>query len=52
MATPAELSTNSSMPIIVAPYVDVQTGGGSAHPHPQPRPQPRPMPQPHPVLPQ
>lgn len=54
MAAPAELSTDSSMPIIVAPYVDVQTGGGSAHPypHPQPRPQPRPMPQPHPVLPQ
>lgn len=51
IAAPTELSTNSSMPIIVAPYVDVQAGGGSPHPylqpHPQPRPQSRPMSQPH-----
>ncbi|CAG4900197.1 hypothetical protein R52603_05238 [Paraburkholderia saeva] len=48
IAAPTELSTNSSTPIFVAPYVDVQAGGGSPHPHPHPQPHPQPHPMPHP----
>jgi hypothetical protein len=37
MATPAELAPDSSVPIVVAPYIQLPAGGG-----PPPRPQPRP----------
>ncbi|MFM0741411.1 hypothetical protein PQQ51_29595 [Paraburkholderia xenovorans] len=42
IATPAELTPNSSIPFVVAPYVPVPVGGNA--PTPQPRPQPRPVP--------
>ncbi|CAE6820485.1 hypothetical protein [Paraburkholderia haematera] len=42
IATPTELAPNSSIPIVVAPYVPVPIGGGT--PSPQPKPQPRPVP--------
>ncbi|MFM0204667.1 hypothetical protein PQR53_33045 [Paraburkholderia fungorum] len=42
IATPTELAPNSSMPVVVAPYIPVPVGGGT--PYPQPRPQPRPAP--------
>ncbi|RKE36877.1 hypothetical protein B0G76_3091 [Paraburkholderia sp. BL23I1N1] len=42
IATPPELAPNSSIPIVVAPYVPVPIGGGT--PSPQPKPQPRPVP--------
>lgn len=44
IATPAELAPNSSMPIVVAPYIQLPAGGGTPpqpQPHPAPRPQPR-----------
>jgi hypothetical protein len=43
MATPTELTPNSSVPLIVAPYIQLPVGGGGA-PAPYPRPQPRPAP--------
>ncbi|MGF6770952.1 hypothetical protein P3T18_003431 [Paraburkholderia sp. GAS199] len=45
IAAPAELAPNSSIPIVVAPYVPVPVGGGSPQPQPQPRPYPAPRPQ-------
>jgi hypothetical protein len=42
IATPAELAPNSSIPIVVAPYIPLPVGGGM--PSPQPQPQPRPAP--------
>ncbi|SOE70787.1 hypothetical protein SAMN05446635_3887 [Burkholderia sp. OK233] len=41
IATPTELAPNSSIPIVVAPYIPVPVGGGT--PSPQPQPQPRPV---------
>jgi hypothetical protein len=40
IATPTELAPNSSVPIVVAPYIPLPTGGGTstAHSKPQPRP--------------
>ncbi|MFM0176389.1 hypothetical protein [Paraburkholderia sediminicola] len=43
IATPAELAPNSSIPIIVAPYIQLPAGGGMPPPQPQPRPVPRPQ---------
>ncbi|MFM0243024.1 hypothetical protein [Paraburkholderia phytofirmans] len=43
IATPAELAPNSSIPIVVAPYIQLPTGGGTLPPQPQPRPAPRPQ---------
>nr|WKF59031.1 hypothetical protein HUO10_003539 [Paraburkholderia busanensis] len=40
IAAPAELAPNSSTPYIVAPYIELPTGGGTSQP---PRPQPRPV---------
>jgi hypothetical protein len=42
IASPAELAPNSSIPVVVAPYIPVPVGGGA--PYPQPQPQPRPVP--------
>ncbi|MFL9907429.1 hypothetical protein [Paraburkholderia sp. RL17-337-BIB-A] len=42
IATPAELAPNSSIPVVVAPYIAVPGGGGT--PYPQPQPHPRPVP--------
>ncbi|MFM0047428.1 hypothetical protein PQR05_32170 [Paraburkholderia sediminicola] len=42
IATPTELAPNSSIPIVVAPYIPVPVGGGK--PSPQPLPQPRSVP--------
>ncbi|CAE6849287.1 hypothetical protein R69927_07067 [Paraburkholderia domus] len=41
IATPTELAPNSSIPIVVAPYVPIPVGGGTPYPQPQPRPAPR-----------
>ncbi|HZZ05929.1 MAG TPA: hypothetical protein VFE81_23990 [Paraburkholderia sp.] len=41
IATPTELAPNSSIPIVVAPYIPVPVGGGK--PSPQPPSQPRPV---------
>lgn len=38
IATPTELAPNSSIPIVVAPYIPVPVGGGTPSPQPQPRP--------------
>ncbi|MFM0228242.1 hypothetical protein [Paraburkholderia dipogonis] len=43
IATPAELAPNSSIPIVVAPYIQVPAGGGMPRSQPQPRPAPRPQ---------
>ncbi|OAJ61528.1 hypothetical protein A6V36_24475 [Paraburkholderia ginsengiterrae] len=43
IAAPAELAPNSSMPYIVAPYIQLPVGGGTS-PQPQPQLQPRPVP--------
>ncbi|HKT94628.1 MAG TPA: hypothetical protein VJS18_20890 [Paraburkholderia sp.] len=48
-AQPAGLAPDSSQPYVVAPYVEVQQGGG--RPNPPPRP-PRPPHRPTPPLPQ
>ncbi|WP_144142548.1 hypothetical protein [Paraburkholderia sp. BCC1884] len=42
IAAPTELAPNSSTPYIVAPYIQLPSGGG-AMPQPQPRPAPRPQ---------
>ncbi|MFM0735078.1 hypothetical protein PQQ52_31835 [Paraburkholderia sediminicola] len=42
IATPTELAPNSSIPIVVAPYIPVPVGGGKPAPQPQPRPHPVP----------
>nr|WP_230417768.1 hypothetical protein [Paraburkholderia polaris] len=42
IATPTELAPNSSVPIVVAPYIPVPVGGGTPSPHPQPQPRPVP----------
>lgn len=42
IAAPTELAPNSSMPYVVAPYIQLPAGGG-AMPQPQPRPAPRPQ---------
>lgn len=44
IATPAELAPNSSIPIVVAPYIQLPTGGGTPPPRPQPLPLPAPRP--------
>jgi hypothetical protein len=41
IATPVELTPNSSMPVVVAPYIPVPVGAGTPYPQPQPRPVPR-----------
>lgn len=41
IAAPTELAPNSSMPYVVAPYIQLPTGGNTPQP---PRPQPRPVP--------
>jgi hypothetical protein len=41
IAAPAELAPNSSVPLIVAPYIQLPVGGGTP---PPPQPQPRPVP--------
>ena len=38
IATPTELAPNSSVPIVVAPYIQLPAGGGTPPPQPQPRP--------------
>jgi hypothetical protein len=38
IATPAELAPNSSIPVVVAPYVPVPAGGGTSYPQPQLQP--------------
>ncbi|WNC88632.1 hypothetical protein RI103_13025 [Paraburkholderia sp. FT54] len=43
IATPAELAPNSSIPIVVAPYIQLPAGGGALPPQPQPRPAHRPQ---------
>jgi hypothetical protein len=43
IATPAELAPNSTIPIVVAPYIQLPAGGGMPLPQPQPRPVPRPQ---------
>lgn len=43
IATPTELAPNSSIPIVVAPYIQLPAGGGV---RPKPSPQPRPAPGP------
>jgi hypothetical protein len=43
IATPAELAPNSSIPIVVAPYIQLPAGGGMPRSQPQPRPAPRPQ---------
>lgn len=43
IATPAELAPNSSIPIVVAPYLQLPAGAGLPPPQPQPRPAPRPQ---------
>ncbi|WP_027803066.1 hypothetical protein [Paraburkholderia dilworthii] len=47
IATPTELAPNSSVPIVVAPYIQLPVGGGGGvSPQPQPRLRPRPAPHP------
>lgn len=42
IATPTELAPpESSIPVVVAPYIQLPAGGGGAPPRPQPRPLPR-----------
>jgi hypothetical protein len=41
IATPTELAPNSSIPVVVAPYIPVPAGGGTPYPPPQPRAVPR-----------
>src|ERR1700679_2935468 len=38
IATPTELTPNSSVPIIVAPYIQLPAGGGTSTSRPVPRP--------------
>lgn len=45
MAAPTELAPNSSIPIIVAPYIQLPGGGGVPQPQPQPQPSPALSPQ-------
>ena len=40
IAAPTELAPNSSMPYVVAPYIQLPTGGNTPQP---PQPQPRPV---------
>jgi hypothetical protein len=42
IATPTELTPNSSVPIVVAPYIQLPTGGGTSATPPS-KPQPRPV---------
>nr|WP_259294982.1 hypothetical protein [Paraburkholderia sp. DHOC27] len=41
IASPTELTPNSSTPIIVAPYIQLPGGNGGGTSAPNPRPQPR-----------
>lgn len=41
IAAPTELAPNSSVPFVVAPYIPVPVGGGTAPSQPQSQPQPR-----------
>ncbi|SEC80337.1 hypothetical protein SAMN02787142_1985 [Burkholderia sp. WP9] len=43
IATPTELAPNSSIPIVVAPYIPLPVGGATSRPT-QPQPQPHPAP--------
>jgi hypothetical protein len=38
IATPTELTPDSSVPIVVAPYIQLPAGGGTSTSRPQPRP--------------
>ena len=40
IATPTELTPNSSVPIVVAPYIQLPTGGGTSTSHTKPQPRP------------
>ncbi|MGA7777489.1 MAG: hypothetical protein WCA85_07225 [Paraburkholderia sp.] len=40
IASPTELTPNSSTPLIVAPYIQLPAGGGTPAPHPKPQPRP------------
>lgn len=40
IASPTELTPNSSTPYIVAPYIQLPAGGGTPTPHPKPQPRP------------
>jgi hypothetical protein len=40
IATPTELTPNSSVPIIVAPYIQLPAGGGTSTSHTKPPPRP------------
>jgi hypothetical protein len=40
IATPTELTPNSSVPIIVAPYIKLPAGGGTSTSHTKPPPRP------------
>ncbi|WP_025602951.1 hypothetical protein [Burkholderia sp. WSM2230] len=44
IATPTELAPNSSVPIVVAPYIQLPVGGATLQPQLQPQPQPGPAP--------
>ncbi|HZZ10100.1 MAG TPA: hypothetical protein VFE79_05370 [Paraburkholderia sp.] len=44
IAAPTELTPNSSVPIVVAPYVPLPVGGGNVYPQPHPQPHPGPAP--------
>ena len=40
IATPTELTPNSSVPIVVAPYIQLPVGGGTSTSHSKPQPRP------------
>lgn len=40
IASPTQLTPNSSTPLIVAPYIQLPAGGGTPTPHPKPQPRP------------
>jgi hypothetical protein len=40
IATPTELTPNSSVPIVVAPYIQLPTGGGTSTSHTKPQSRP------------
>ena len=40
IASPTQLTPNSSTPLVVAPYIQLPAGGGTPTPHPKPQPRP------------
>ncbi|RDJ97441.1 hypothetical protein [Paraburkholderia lacunae] len=48
IAAPTELAPNSSMPIVVAPYIQLPVGGAASQSQPQAQPQSQPRPALHP----